>query len=260
MALGRQLRDARMGMNMTASEVAAATRMKVQIVEAIEREDFSAIAAPIYGKGFIKLYAEAVGMDPRPLIEEFMADFVPQKKRGLDCAAPRKDASERPAAAAPAAPAPSPQDGAGDDLFSAAAPAGGKPAAAAAAATAAAREPRAAGTSWMRQARAACMAAVGWCTTRLGPWCERCRTRVTATCERASAEARRIRLRDIRFAEAPGKTLGVLLGILLVLVFVFSALSRYLVRPEPEPVGPGASLTLAADPPAPYFDAEPSGE
>jgi len=72
MALGSKLREARLKMNLTASQVAAATRMKVQIVEALEREDFSHIAAPIYGKGFIKLYAESVGLNPKSLIDEYV--------------------------------------------------------------------------------------------------------------------------------------------------------------------------------------------
>jgi len=73
MALGQKLREARERMNLTASQVAAATRMKVQTVEAIEREDFSRIPATIYGKGFIKLYAELVGLPPKPLIDEYLA-------------------------------------------------------------------------------------------------------------------------------------------------------------------------------------------
>ena len=72
MALGQQLREARERQGLTTSQVAAATRMKMQIVEAIEREDFGKIAAPIYGKGFIKLYAELVGADPRPLLREYV--------------------------------------------------------------------------------------------------------------------------------------------------------------------------------------------
>jgi transcriptional regulator with XRE-family HTH domain len=71
MALGEQLRDARRKMNLTASEVASATRVKVQLIEDIENENFERIAAPIYGKGFIKLYAEYVALDPRPLIAEY---------------------------------------------------------------------------------------------------------------------------------------------------------------------------------------------
>jgi len=38
MALGEQLRAARLAKRMTPSDVASATRMKVQIVEALEQE------------------------------------------------------------------------------------------------------------------------------------------------------------------------------------------------------------------------------
>lgn len=76
MKLGEELRKARLDRKLTPSQVAAATRMKVQVVECLEREDFSSIAAPIYSKGFIKLYAEYVGIDPRPLIDDFVNRFV----------------------------------------------------------------------------------------------------------------------------------------------------------------------------------------
>ena len=75
MSLGQELQKARKRMHLTASEVAAATRMKVQIVEAIEADDFSVFAAAIYGKGFIRLFAEYVGLDSRALIEEFTETF-----------------------------------------------------------------------------------------------------------------------------------------------------------------------------------------
>jgi cytoskeletal protein RodZ len=51
--------------------VAEATRIKVQIVEAIEQDDFSRIPAPTYAKGFIKLIAEQVGEDPAPLLQAY---------------------------------------------------------------------------------------------------------------------------------------------------------------------------------------------
>jgi len=83
MALGEQLRRARLSRNLSASEVAAATRMKTQIVEAIEAEDFGRMAAPIYAKGFIKLYAEYVGLDPGPLIEDYLAGGGPARSAPL---------------------------------------------------------------------------------------------------------------------------------------------------------------------------------
>jgi hypothetical protein len=48
------------------------TRMKVQIVDDLEHDDFHRIAATIYGKGFIKLFAECVGLEPAPLIADYM--------------------------------------------------------------------------------------------------------------------------------------------------------------------------------------------
>lgn len=76
MSLGEELQKARKARRLTASEVAAGTRMKVQIVQALEEEDFAKIAAPIYAKGFIKLYAEYVGVDPKPLIDEYISRYV----------------------------------------------------------------------------------------------------------------------------------------------------------------------------------------
>lgn len=54
-------------------EVADATNMLIQMVREIEVDDFRRFAAPVYGKGFIKLFAKAVGLDPAPLIAEFIA-------------------------------------------------------------------------------------------------------------------------------------------------------------------------------------------
>ena len=72
MAIGPILREARQNKQLTTSQVAEMTRMKVQIVDDLENDDFHRIAATIYGKGFIKLYAECVDLDPEPLIDDYM--------------------------------------------------------------------------------------------------------------------------------------------------------------------------------------------
>jgi transcriptional regulator with XRE-family HTH domain len=76
MALGLILKEARERKGLTTQQVAETTRMMVQIVEDLEREDFRKIAAPLYGRGFIKLYAECVGVDPEPLVAEFIEIFT----------------------------------------------------------------------------------------------------------------------------------------------------------------------------------------
>jgi len=72
MSLGNILRNAREEKGLSPNDVAEQTNMMVQIVEELENEDFHRIAAPIYGRGFLKLYAELLGIDVKPLIEEFM--------------------------------------------------------------------------------------------------------------------------------------------------------------------------------------------
>ena len=88
MSLGETLRQAREEKGQSVSQVAEATRMMVQIVEDLEREDFRRIAAPIYGRGFIKLYAEHLGLDAEPLIRDFMEIYTgsrpPQVVRRTD--------------------------------------------------------------------------------------------------------------------------------------------------------------------------------
>ena len=72
MAFGEILRNARVQKGLTPSDVAESTHMLVQVVEGLEQEDFRRIAAPIYGRGFVKLYAELLELDPEPLISDFM--------------------------------------------------------------------------------------------------------------------------------------------------------------------------------------------
>lgn len=73
MALGEILRAEREKQGYTLSQVAQNTNLLVQVVEALENEDFRRIAAAIYGRGFVRLYADFLGLDPVPLVQDFMA-------------------------------------------------------------------------------------------------------------------------------------------------------------------------------------------
>ena len=69
---GQTLKSTREEKGLSQSDIAAKTHMLVQQIDALEKEDFSRIAAPIYGRGFVKLYCEALGLDPKPFVAEFM--------------------------------------------------------------------------------------------------------------------------------------------------------------------------------------------
>lgn len=98
--LGQTLQAARQAKKVTASQAAAATRIKIQHIEALERNDFSKMAAPMYAKGFLRMYAEYLGLDPAPLIQEYNDLHAPKERVPLipeDAAAkPKKGEAHLP--------------------------------------------------------------------------------------------------------------------------------------------------------------------
>ena len=75
MEFGKSLRAAREAKGLTVCQIAEQTHLAPRTIELLENEDFSHIAAPIYGRGFVKLYCEAVGLEARPFVDEFMEIF-----------------------------------------------------------------------------------------------------------------------------------------------------------------------------------------
>ena len=97
---GTTLRLAREAKGYTQAQVAEVTRMAPSTVMDLENENFERIAAPIYGRGFVRLYCEAVGIDPKPLIDEFMAIYngerdtvIRERKSTASAAKPEPPAS-----------------------------------------------------------------------------------------------------------------------------------------------------------------------
>jgi cytoskeletal protein RodZ len=79
-SIGQILKQARAKKKLTCSQAAAATRIKVQHIEALERDDFSRMAAPMYAKGFLKLYAESLGLNPIPLLRAYSELHEPKER------------------------------------------------------------------------------------------------------------------------------------------------------------------------------------
>ena len=83
MSLGSILKEARERKGLTVAQVAEQTRMIHQLVEDLERDDFHRITAAIYGRGFIKLFAECVGEEPGPLVQEFNEIYSGARRPGV---------------------------------------------------------------------------------------------------------------------------------------------------------------------------------
>ena len=115
MEFGKSLRTAREAKGFTVQQLAEMTRMAPTMVDDLEREDFSHIAAPIYGRGFVKLYCEAVGLESKPFIDEFMEILngnrdLQIKERAVEPEKEKPEASPVAAAAPDAAVPDVPQD------------------------------------------------------------------------------------------------------------------------------------------------------
>jgi len=70
-SIGQILKTAREQRQISISDVSVSTKMTSTFVKAIEADNFNALVAPVYARGFIKLYAECVGLDPMPLLKQF---------------------------------------------------------------------------------------------------------------------------------------------------------------------------------------------
>ncbi len=71
MSIGATLAAARRHAGLTVAEVSQRTRVRENIIQGIEQDDYAACGGDFYARGHIRAIAEAVGTDPAPLIEEF---------------------------------------------------------------------------------------------------------------------------------------------------------------------------------------------
>jgi transcriptional regulator with XRE-family HTH domain len=71
--VGQILREARESKGLTVAQAGEGTRSKSQVIQQLEQDDFSRFPAPIYTRGFIKLYAEFLGLDASELISLYQA-------------------------------------------------------------------------------------------------------------------------------------------------------------------------------------------
>jgi cytoskeletal protein RodZ len=72
-ALGDEFRAAREARHLSLSDVSEQIHIRSTYLESIEHEDWAAIAAPVYVKGFIRTYARFLGLDPEEAVRRYVA-------------------------------------------------------------------------------------------------------------------------------------------------------------------------------------------
>ncbi|MCF7864556.1 MAG: helix-turn-helix domain-containing protein, partial [Kiritimatiellales bacterium] len=81
--IGQKLEAARQAKGVSVSEAGRATKILSKFIEAMEADDFGVLSAPVYAKSFIKMYAQYLGLDARPLVDEYAEQHAPKAKRPL---------------------------------------------------------------------------------------------------------------------------------------------------------------------------------
>ena len=69
--IGSSLREARERRGLSYGQVEAETAIRTRYIRALEDEDFHILPGPTYTKGFLRAYAEYLGLDGQPFVDEF---------------------------------------------------------------------------------------------------------------------------------------------------------------------------------------------
>jgi cytoskeleton protein RodZ len=102
MPIGESLRRARTERGLELGVVSEAIKIRVRYLRALEAEDWDALPAPAYARGFLRTYAGYLGLDADALVEEF--------RRAVDVSPEHGPSEElRPPVGEPPAAFPSPR-------------------------------------------------------------------------------------------------------------------------------------------------------
>jgi len=97
--IGSALREARERLGLELGDVERETRIRTRYLAALEQERFELLPGRAYAKGFLRVYAEFVGLDARLLVEAFDARVPePESEPAAPAVARRRTRAPRPRA------------------------------------------------------------------------------------------------------------------------------------------------------------------
>jgi cytoskeletal protein RodZ len=74
--IGSSLREARLRQGLDFPALEERTKIRPKYLRALEDESFDMLPAPTYVKGFLRSYAEALGLDGQPFVDEYNSRFA----------------------------------------------------------------------------------------------------------------------------------------------------------------------------------------
>jgi hypothetical protein len=74
--IGTSLREARLRQGLDFVEIEQQTKIRTKYLKALEAEQFDVLPAPTYVKGFLRNYADALGLEGQLYVDEYNSRFV----------------------------------------------------------------------------------------------------------------------------------------------------------------------------------------
>jgi cytoskeleton protein RodZ len=94
--IGAELEKARLERGLSLEEVEQATKIRKRYLSGLEREDYSVMPDGVYAQGFLKTYANYLGLDGEELSQRLKDSRRPRRERGISYNVPKASGFERP--------------------------------------------------------------------------------------------------------------------------------------------------------------------
>jgi cytoskeletal protein RodZ len=79
---GEELRRERKLRRIALREVAEATKINLRYLEALERDDFQHLPGGVFNRGFVRAYAQYIGVDPDAMVNAYLLEERAQAVQG----------------------------------------------------------------------------------------------------------------------------------------------------------------------------------
>jgi cytoskeleton protein RodZ len=93
--IGNSLREARLRQGFELPRVEADTKIRAKYLRALEEEHFEVLPGETYVKGFLRTYAEYLGLDGQLYVDEYNSRFAREEEFPLQSAAARRPRARR---------------------------------------------------------------------------------------------------------------------------------------------------------------------
>src|SRR3954467_10586875 len=90
--IGNSLREARLRQSLDFPEIEQGTKIRAKYLRALEDEQFDVLPAQTYVKGFLRSYAEYLGLDGQLYVDEYNSRFVAGEEEEPPARRPRRSA------------------------------------------------------------------------------------------------------------------------------------------------------------------------